>query len=169
MPAQDDDTPASRIKEAARDLGMTEAVVALSAADAAEARRRTEEKFLYPGLEWWFERLKSGRSFWSTSRGQHPVDEIAEMVVDAPVWLMPVYDDNGEVFLARMPYFVDILRHTSLDEYVLVPPDLAWFLMVNHHENLYGVGERVEPHFRQIKRRPGANGAVVKNYPPEQG
>lgn len=167
MPAQDDYTPANRIKQAARDLGMTEAVVALSAADAAEARRRTEEQFLYPGLEWWSERLKSGRSFWSTARGRHPVDEIAEMVVDAPVWLIPVYDDDGAVFLARMPVFVDILRFDHLDEYALVPPDLSWLLMVNHHECLYGVGERIEPHLSRIKRRPGGNGAVVENYPPE--
>jgi hypothetical protein len=169
LAAKDDYTPANRIKEAARDLGMTGALVQLSAADAAEARRRTEEQFLYPGLEWWFERLKSGRSFWGTSRGWNPVDEIAEMVVDAPVWLLPVYDDNGEVFLARMPCFIDILRRTSLDEYALVPPDLSWLLMVNHHDCLYGVGERVEAHLSRIKRRPGGNGVVVKNYPPEQG
>jgi hypothetical protein len=164
LASQDDYTPASRIKQAARDLGMTEAIVALPAADAAEARRRVEEQFLYPGLEWWFERLKAGRSFWSTSRGWYPVQEIAEMCVDAPVWLIPVYDDNGEVFQARMPVLVDILHDSNLDEFVLAPPDLSWLLMVNHHNCLYGVGERVEAHLARIKRRPGGNGAVVQNY-----
>jgi hypothetical protein len=41
--------------------------------------------------------------------------------------------------------------------------------MVNHHECLYGVGERVEAHLARVKRRPGGNGAVVKNYPVGQG
>jgi hypothetical protein len=98
----------------------------------------------------------------------YPVAEIAEMLVDAPVWLIPVYDDSGEVFQARMPVFVDILHDSHLDEFVLVPPDLSWLLMVNHHNCLYGVGARVEPHLARIKRRAGGNGAVVKNYPPEE-
>jgi hypothetical protein len=112
LAVKDDWTPASRIRNAARDLGMADALTELSSTDAAEAWRRTEQQFLHPEPEWWFERLKSGRSFWSTARGRHPVDEIAEMVVDAPVLLMPVYNDNGEVFLASMPVIVDILCET---------------------------------------------------------
>ena len=163
----DDYERGNRIRSAARDLGLTEALVDLPAAEAAEKRRRIVEHFIHPDESWWWDQLKSGRNYWNTSKGWHPLNDIAEMCVDEPVWLAPI-DPFGEVFEARMPVFVELLKKSLIDEYALVSRDLAWLLIVNHHDVLYGSGERVTDHLLRIAQRPGSAGGTLTTDPPEQ-
>jgi hypothetical protein len=164
----DDYEPGNRIRWAARDLGLTGALIDLPAAEAAEKRRRITAHFVYDPLDWWWAQLKSGRNYWNTSKGWHPLHDIAEMCVDEPVWLAPI-DDLGELFEARMPVFLDLLKKSFIDEYALVSRDLAWLLIVNHHDVLYGSGERVTDHLLRIGQRPGSNGGALTTAPLEQG
>ena len=153
---------ASEIKEAAIELGMDEVLVELPATEAAELRARVQNRFLIDGLDWWWERLKSGRSLWMGSRGWNPMDVISELCIEDSVWLMPIYDDNGEVFSAPMPWVVDILRGSSLDEFAVVASDLSWIVMVNHHDTVFGAGDRVISHLERLERRPGGGqGAAI--------
>ena len=124
----DDYERGNRIRWAARDLGLTGALVDLPAAEAAEKRRRITAHFVYDPLDWWWDQLKSGRNYWNTSKGWHPLNDIAEMCVDEPVWLAPI-DPFGEVFEARMPVFLELLKKSFIDEYALVSRDLAWMLI----------------------------------------
>ena len=167
MPKIDDYERGNRIRQAARDLGLTGALVDLPAAEAAEMRRRILAHFVYDPLDWWWTQLKSGRNYWNTSKGWHPLHDIAEMCVDEPVWLAP-NDPFGELFEARMPVFLDLLKKSLIDEYALVSRDLAWMLIVNHHDVLYGSGERVTDHLLRIAERPGSEGGALTTDPPEQ-
>jgi hypothetical protein len=156
--------PAARIAQAARDVGILGELIELVAPEAAAQRRRIEEAFLHPSLAWWWERLKSGRSYWNETPGWNPVDVIADLSVDGPVWLLPVYDDKGEVFRAPMPRVVDILRHSRIDEFAVVADDLSWILMINHHDALFGAGERVTSRFEALERRPGGKGGPTPKH-----
>ena len=166
MPKPDDYERGNRLRRAARELGLTGALFDLPAADAADVRRRVTAHFVYDPLDWWWQQLKSGRVYWNTSQGWDPLDEIAEMCVDEPVWLLP-NDPFGEAFEARMPVFVELLKKSRIDEYALVSRDLAWLLIVNHHDVLYGSGERVTEHMLRIEQRPGSKGADCTTDPPE--
>jgi hypothetical protein len=52
-----------------------------------------------------------------------------------------------------MPFFVERLRKSRIDEYALVSRDLAWMLIVNHHDALYGSGECVTNHLLRFEQR----------------
>ena len=77
------------------------------------------------------------------------------------VWLMPIYDDNGEVFRAAMPCIVDILRHSALDEVAVVADDLSWMIMINHHNTFFGAGERVIARVERLMRMRGGKGERI--------
>jgi len=160
----DFESRATWITQAARELGIAAELIELAPPEAAGQRRRIEEAFLHPSLWWWWERLKSGRSFWSETPGWKPLDVIAQLCVPGPVWLLPVYDDKGEVFRAPMPRVVEILRRSRLDEFAVVADDLSWIMMINHHDALFGAGARVTSHFEALERQPGGRGGPVPQH-----
>jgi hypothetical protein len=155
---------AEAITEAARELGMSDVLVALPAAEAADLRRRADAHFLVPGDDWWWERVRNGYSYWSLSPGWNPMDVIAELCVDAPVWLMPLEDMDPGVFRAPMPHAVDILRFGIISEVAVVAENLDWMVMVNHHSGVFGAGDRVTARLRALKRKPGGHGGAIERH-----
>lgn len=150
---------ATWITEAADELGVGDLVTELPKDDAAATRRRIEETFLVTNYDWWWERLKSGYSFWSEAPSWKAIDAVAAFSGSGPVWLLPVYDDKGEVFRVAWPIAIDILRKSNLDEFALVADDLAWMLIINHHNGVFGSGARAIAHLKALEQRPDGQGA----------
>lgn len=160
--AADFESRATWIAEAADELGVTDLLTELPKDEAAAMRKRIEETFLVtPSYDWWWERLKEGRSFWSETPGWKAIDVIDAFSASGPVWLLPVYDDKGEVFRVAMPLAVNILRRSKLSEYALVADDLSWILIVNHHDAVFGAGERAIEHLLALEQRAGGQGGAV--------
>lgn len=156
------ESSAVRLTEAADELGIRELLTELPKHEAAAMRQRIEETFLVvPSYDWWWERMKAGRSFWSDAPGWNPTNVIAAFAASGPVWLMPIYDDKGEVFRAALPVVVDILRKSRLSEIAVVADDLSWMLIVNHHNAVFGAGERVTQHLAALEQRQGGNGGAL--------
>lgn len=153
---------ATWITEAADELGVRELLTELPKDEAASMRQRIEETFLVtPSYDWWWERLKDGRSHWSEAPGWQAIDVVAAFSASGPVWLLPVYDDKGEVFRVAMPVAIDILRKSNLSEVALVADDLSWILMINHHDAVFGAGERAIDHLVALEQRAGGQGGPV--------
>ena len=153
------ETRATWITKAASELGVSELLTELPKAEATELRQRIEGTFLVPSYDWWWERMKSGRSYWSETPGWSPYNVLGAFSASGPVWLMPVYDDKGEVFRAAMPIAIDILRKSKFDEFALVADDLSWMLIVNHHDAVFGSGARAIEHLLALEQRAGGKGA----------
>ncbi len=99
--------------------------------------------------------MKTGRSYWSETPGWSPYNVLAAFSATGPVWLMPVYDDKGEVFRAAMPVAIRIPRKSKLDEFALVGDDLSWILIVNNHDAVFGSGTRAIQHLLALEQRAG--------------
>ncbi len=156
---------ATWITKAASELGVSELLTELPKAEATELRQRIEAAFLVPSCDWWWERMKSGRSYWSETPGWKAIDVVAAFSATGPVWLMPVHDDKGEVFRVAMPVAVDILRQSKLDEFALVAGDLSWMLIINHHDAVFGAGERAIQHLLMLEQRAGGMGGPTTRPP----
>lgn len=154
---------ATWITEAADQLGVRELLTELPKEEAAVMRRRIEDTFLVvPSYDWWWERLKDGRNHWSEAPGWKAIDVIAAFSASSPVWLLPVYDEKGEVFRVTMPVAVNILRQSKLDEVAFVADDLSWMLIINHHDAVFGAGPRAIEHLLALEQRAGGRGGAVQ-------
>jgi hypothetical protein len=145
------------IRAAIDELGLSSDKVAeLSADEALACRARIEEKFMSPGYDWWWERLKSGVAFWEENAGPGVMAELREVCPDVPAWFLPVYQDHGEVFRARPTTAIAVLNNCRGMEFAIVAEDLSWIVILNHHDVVYGVGEPIASRLMALVARPGA-------------
>lgn len=154
------------IREAIAELKLgVEQVYELSPEEALERQIEIETRFLLPGLDWWFERLKSGTAFWG--KGYRLFDEraVRRLCPAVDCFLLPIYDDDGEVFRTTTPVAARILAVSGYYEVALVAADLSWILIENHHQSLYGCGEPIETTLRALLDEPGNNGGPFIRKP----
>ena len=157
--------PLAWIREAIRTLGVSGRVTELPAGEAAEVRQQVEAKFLNPGLDYWWERMKSGMVFWMTKEGWRPLEFIHALCPDTMVWFFPVYDDQGEVFQAPRDLALKILAESNPSEYALVAPGLEWIVIVNHHDAIFASGEPVCSRIAESLKQPDAHGEAFEAKP----
>ena len=71
-------------------LGVRDRVLELPAGEAAEIREQIVAKFFKPGLDWWWERMKSGVVFWmNEGRDWRPLEFLPEICPDDDRVVLP--------------------------------------------------------------------------------
>ena len=151
--------PGKSIRSAIAELSLfSERILELPPKEAAEVRDSAERKFLLPGNGWWWERMRTGISFWFSEPEWGGYIAVPYLCPDSPAWFFPVYNDEGEVFRKYPSTIAAILEHTRDDEYALVDVNLNWLVVENHHNVLFGSGEPVVSRLSEWLQRPGSNG-----------
>lgn len=150
--------PGESIRRAIADLSLSSDIFELASNEAATVIDRIERKFLIPGNDWWWERLKTGMSFWFSDPKWGAYIAIPYLCPDSPAWFLPVYNDEGEVFRGRPTVIAKVLEYTRDDEYAVVDTNLEWIVVENHHNVLFGSGEPVRSRLSEWLQRPGSNG-----------